>query len=202
MFVVKHSEFACQRISLYKNYQFCACIIVSFFLAFFSVAAFIFFIFVVVVLTVIHYFIHQIFSLLPFCLFACSKRPVAFISRSDCSGAVTILPTILHLTTSVARELAARTAETKAPTVISACLQSLKLLCTHEMMKEEAVAADWLRLLQSAVATLLHYGKPGQCLWAFQSVGRSFRKQMGGGGGGGCLQSVCFSREIACFCTG
>ena len=75
---------------------------------------------------------------------------------------MTILPTILHLTTSVARELASRSAETKAPTVILACLQSLKLLCTNEMMKEEGVAADWLRLLQSAVATLLHYGKPGQ----------------------------------------
>ncbi|KAK7105011.1 hypothetical protein V1264_019636 [Littorina saxatilis] len=77
-------------------------------------------------------------------------------------GGVTILPTILHLTTSVARELAARSAEMKAPTVISACLQTLKLLCTHDMMKEETVASDWLRLLQSAVATLLHYGKPGE----------------------------------------
>ena len=130
-----------------------------------------FFVFLLWLLAVIHYFIHQIFSLFSFCLFVCSKHPMAFISRFNRSGAVTILPTILHLTTSVARELAARTAETKAPTVISACLQSLKLLCTHEMMKEEAVAADWLRLLQSAVATLLHYGKPGQCLWAFQSAG-------------------------------
>ena len=77
------------------------------------------------------------------------------------SGAVTILPTILHLTTSVVRELAARSAETKAPTVIAACLQSLKLLCTSDIMKEEAVATDWLKLLQSAVITLLHYGKPG-----------------------------------------
>ncbi|XP_076463435.1 HEAT repeat-containing protein 5B-like isoform X2 [Babylonia areolata] len=77
-------------------------------------------------------------------------------------GAVTILPTILHLTTSVVRELAARSAETTAPTVIAACLQSLTLLCTSELMKEEAVAADWLRLLQSAVITLLHYGKPGE----------------------------------------
>ena len=101
-----------------------------------------------------------------------------FIFMFNCPGAVTILPTILHLTTSVARELAARTSETKAPTVISACLQSLKLLCTNEMMKEEAVSADWLRLLQSAVATLLHYGKPGQCVLAFWWVEGWSREQV------------------------
>ncbi|KAL8611166.1 hypothetical protein ACOMHN_064456 [Nucella lapillus] len=77
-------------------------------------------------------------------------------------GAVTILPTILHLTTSVVRELATRSADTIAPTVIAACLQSLKLLCTNEMKADETVASDWLRLLQSAVITMLHYGKTGE----------------------------------------
>ncbi|KAK7506949.1 hypothetical protein BaRGS_00001800 [Batillaria attramentaria] len=77
-------------------------------------------------------------------------------------GAVTILPTILHLTTSVVRELAARGADTKAPTVIAACLQTLKLLCSNQLIKDEGVGGDWVQLLQSAVITVLHYGKPGE----------------------------------------
>jgi hypothetical protein len=83
----------------------------------------------------------------------------------DESGAVTVLPTILHLTTSVARELASRSSGTevkvKAPTVVAACLQSLKQLCTSTVAKDTAVSSDWTRLLQSAVATVLHDGKPG-----------------------------------------
>lgn len=77
-------------------------------------------------------------------------------------GAVTILPTILHLTTSVVRELAARGADTKAPTVIAACLQTLKLLCTNDLIKDSGVGGDWVQLLQSAVITVLDYGKPGE----------------------------------------
>ncbi|PVD26321.1 hypothetical protein C0Q70_13992 [Pomacea canaliculata] len=77
-------------------------------------------------------------------------------------GAITILPTILHLTTSVVQELAARSAENKAPTVVAACLQTLKLLCTSSLVTDKGVGASWVRLLQSAVATILRYGMPAE----------------------------------------
>lgn len=90
------------------------------------------------------------------------KEQNVFYFQIYFAGAITILPTILHLTTSVVQELAARSAENKAPTVVAACLQTLKLLCTSSLVTDKGVGASWVRLLQSAVATILRYGMPGR----------------------------------------
>ncbi|XP_067680006.1 HEAT repeat-containing protein 5B-like isoform X1 [Haliotis asinina] len=78
------------------------------------------------------------------------------------TGAVSVLPTILHLITRVMREVAARSAERKIPSVIAACLQSLKTLCTSVYLEDELVGQDWLLILQSSLATILHYARPGE----------------------------------------
>lgn len=77
------------------------------------------------------------------------------------AGSVTILPTILYLITSVLRETAARSAERKSPTIVSACLQSLKMLCASYFNKDDSVANDWMKMLQSSLATILDFSQPG-----------------------------------------
>ncbi|XP_052827932.1 HEAT repeat-containing protein 5B [Octopus bimaculoides] len=77
------------------------------------------------------------------------------------AGSVTILPTILYLITSVLRETAARSAERKSPAIVTSCLQCLKTLCSSQFNKEDTVSNDWLKMLQSSLATILDFSQPG-----------------------------------------
>ncbi|CAI9730243.1 repeat-containing 5B-like isoform X2 [Octopus vulgaris] len=78
------------------------------------------------------------------------------------AGSVTILPTILYLITSVLRETAARSAERKSPVIVTSCLQCLKTLCSSQFNKEDTVSNDWLKMLQSSLATILDFSQPGE----------------------------------------
>ncbi|XP_033734296.1 HEAT repeat-containing protein 5B-like isoform X1 [Pecten maximus] len=77
-------------------------------------------------------------------------------------GSIAILPTVLHLVTGVLRELSAKSSERRSPVVVSACLSSLKALCSSPLTTDEAVSDSWIQLLQSALATVLHYAKPSE----------------------------------------
>lgn len=77
------------------------------------------------------------------------------------AGSVSILPTELFLMTGVIKELAPSMAET-VPNVVTVVLQCLKTLCSSMFTKDPACAADWVRLLQSSVATVLDFAKPGR----------------------------------------
>lgn len=77
------------------------------------------------------------------------------------TGAVTILPTILHLITGVIREIASRSADKKVPAVTAACLQALKNLCNSPFVDDEAVGREWLNTLQSSLATIIYNSRPG-----------------------------------------
>ncbi|KAK2175422.1 hypothetical protein NP493_734g02011 [Ridgeia piscesae] len=74
-------------------------------------------------------------------------------------GSVSILPTELFLMTGVIKELAPVTAET-VPSVVTVVLQCLKTLCASSFTKDPACSADWVKLLQSSVATVLDFAKP------------------------------------------
>jgi len=76
------------------------------------------------------------------------------------AGSVSILPTELFLMTGVIKELAPVTAET-VPSVVTVVLQCLKTLCASSFTKDPACSADWVKLLQSSVATVLDFAKPG-----------------------------------------
>jgi len=74
-----------------------------------------------------------------------------------------VLPTVLYLTTGVLRELAPRGA-TNLPPVISAALQCLKTLCSSPLCRDPRCSSGWVRHLQSALATLIEYSQPGECI--------------------------------------
>lgn len=80
------------------------------------------------------------------------------------SGSVSVLPTILFLTTGVVKELAPRGVE-KVSTVVTTALQCLKVLCTSPLIKEPTCSSAWKHHLQSAMATVLDYCKPGLLFW-------------------------------------
>ena len=79
------------------------------------------------------------------------------------AGTVSILPTILFLSTGVIREMAAKSSESiKIPGCVTTALQVLKGLCSSQFTKDEVCALDWVKLLQSAMATVLDFSKPGR----------------------------------------
>ena len=53
----------------------------------------------------------------------------------------------------------------KVPSPVSTALHCLKLLCTSPFTRDAKSAADWLSLLQSTLATVLDYEKPGSLLF-------------------------------------
>ncbi|XP_037954233.1 HEAT repeat-containing protein 5B isoform X3 [Teleopsis dalmanni] len=78
-------------------------------------------------------------------------------------GALTILPTILFMTTSIIREIANKSsidstilANTSA---VQAALHTLKSVCIDNWAKNETVSSDWQQLLQSALATIIDLTK-------------------------------------------
>ncbi|XP_064600027.1 HEAT repeat-containing protein 5B-like isoform X2 [Liolophura sinensis] len=75
-------------------------------------------------------------------------------------GSVAILPTVLYLVTGVLRELGGKTCEHRSPNTINACLAALKSLCTSPFTQDEYCGAEWLKMLQSALATVLDFSKP------------------------------------------
>ncbi|KAI8784582.1 HEAT repeat-containing protein 5B-like isoform X1 [Biomphalaria glabrata] len=87
------------------------------------------------------------------------------------TGAVTILPTILHLVCGIMKEMCARGAVTPAPGIVSMGLKVFKRVCEYELfpvqdsekITEElsSVKKDWTRLIQSAIATIVQYAEEG-----------------------------------------
>ncbi|XP_012940846.1 HEAT repeat-containing protein 5B [Aplysia californica] len=87
-------------------------------------------------------------------------------------GAVTVLPTVLHLVTSIMKETCARGAVTPAPSLVQACLDVLTTACKYQVVPDNArdedgeemsnVKRDWARLLQSTMASILQYAHPGE----------------------------------------
>ncbi|XP_067647134.1 HEAT repeat-containing protein 5B isoform X3 [Eurosta solidaginis] len=78
-------------------------------------------------------------------------------------GALTILPTIIFMTTSIMREIANKSsidttilANTGA---VQAALHTLKSACTDCWAKHVEVSAEWLEILQSALATIIDMTK-------------------------------------------
>jgi len=79
------------------------------------------------------------------------------------AGSVSVLPTVLYLTTGVLREMAPR-GVTNLPPVISAALQCLKTLCSSPLCRDARCSAGWIDHLRSALATVIEYSQPGQCV--------------------------------------
>ena len=52
--------------------------------------------------------------------------------------------------------------EGKVPSSVSTALHCLKLLCSSPFTRDAKSAADWISLLQSTLATVLEYAKPGK----------------------------------------
>ncbi|KAL9692266.1 hypothetical protein quinque_000020, partial [Culex quinquefasciatus] len=96
---------------------------------------------------------------------------IAIQSMSDltklCSptGAVSILPTMLYLTTGVIKEVATKSANDETiianSSVIQAALQLLKLLATNRYSKHEASCDEWRKLLQSALGKIIDLTRDG-----------------------------------------
>ncbi len=51
----------------------------------------------------------------------------------------------------------------KVPSCVTTALQCLKLLCSSPFTKDAKSAADWISVLQSALADILEYAKAGVC---------------------------------------
>lgn len=88
------------------------------------------------------------------------------------TGAATILPTVLHLTTGIMKEMCSRGAAAPSLTIINTSLQCIKRVCDYDLSRNEkqcteddyAAKKDWSRLLQSAISSILHYAEPGTTL--------------------------------------
>lgn len=85
------------------------------------------------------------------------------------AGSVSVLPTILFLTTGVVKELAAKNSERVSP-VVAVALQCLKVLCTSPLLKESTCSSVWKQHLQSALATVLDFCKPGSVMVQFLPI--------------------------------
>lgn len=81
------------------------------------------------------------------------------------TGAVSILPTILYLTTGVIKEVATKSVNDETiianATVVQSALQLLKLLATDRYSKHELSADEWRKLLQSALGKIIDLTKTG-----------------------------------------
>lgn len=49
------------------------------------------------------------------------------------------------------------------PSSVTVALQCLKSLMTSPFTKDPSCSADWVKLLQSTLATVIDYAKPGEC---------------------------------------
>lgn len=78
-------------------------------------------------------------------------------------GALTILPTILYMTTSIIKEIANKSAIDSTilanTGAVQATLHCLKSVCIDKWSKLETIAADWSQLLQSSLATIIDLTK-------------------------------------------
>lgn len=79
------------------------------------------------------------------------------------SGALTILPTILYMTTSIIREIANKSSIDSSilanTCAVQACLQCLRTVCVHRWAQQTSTMEDWRQLLQSALATIIDLTK-------------------------------------------
>ncbi|EDV91239.1 HEAT repeat-containing protein 5B isoform X2 [Drosophila grimshawi] len=79
------------------------------------------------------------------------------------SGALTILPTILYMTTSIIREIANKSAIDTSilanTCAVQAALQCLRSVCVHRWAQQPNTMEDWQQLLQSALATIIDMTK-------------------------------------------
>ena len=91
---------------------------------------------------------------------------------------MTVLPTILHLVTSLMRETCARDLAAPPVALVTACVEVLSTACGYrqklvtedcEKSTEESKSAqkDWDRLLQSTMASVLSYAHPGEYIVFF-----------------------------------
>ncbi|XP_022214446.2 HEAT repeat-containing protein 5B isoform X2 [Drosophila obscura] len=78
-------------------------------------------------------------------------------------GALTILPTILYMTTSIVKEIANKSAIDSSilanTSAVQAALQCLRSVCVHRWSRQPDTAEDWQQLLQSALATVIDLTK-------------------------------------------
>nr|XP_036233304.1 HEAT repeat-containing protein 5B isoform X2 [Bactrocera oleae] len=78
-------------------------------------------------------------------------------------GALTILPTIVFMTTSIMREIANKSAIDTTILAntgsVQAALHTLKSVCTDRWANHELVSAEWMAILQSALATVIDMTK-------------------------------------------
>ncbi|KAH8419160.1 hypothetical protein KR222_006942, partial [Zaprionus bogoriensis] len=79
------------------------------------------------------------------------------------SGALTILPTILYMTTSIVREIANKSAIDSSilanTSAVQAALHCLRSVCVHRWAQQPSTMEDWQQLLQSALATIIDMTK-------------------------------------------
>lgn len=79
------------------------------------------------------------------------------------SGALTILPTILYMTTSIIREIANKSAIDSSilanTCAVQAALKCLRTVCVHRWAQQTNTMEDWRQLLQSALATIIDLTK-------------------------------------------
>ncbi|XP_017967368.1 HEAT repeat-containing protein 5B isoform X1 [Drosophila navojoa] len=79
------------------------------------------------------------------------------------SGALTILPTILYMTTSIMREIANKSAIDSSilanTCAVQAALQCLRSVCVHRWAHQPSTQEEWQQLLQSALATIIDMTK-------------------------------------------
>ncbi|XP_038071477.1 HEAT repeat-containing protein 5B-like [Patiria miniata] len=78
------------------------------------------------------------------------------------TGSVSVLPTILFLTTGVLRETAEPSIDGKIAPTVSASLQALRTLTQSRHLNNPACVKEWVRLLRSALATVLDFARPGK----------------------------------------
>lgn len=81
------------------------------------------------------------------------------------TGAVSILPTMLYLTTGVIKEVATKSVNDETiianSNIVQSALQLLKMLATDRYSKHEVSADDWRKLLQSALGKIIDLTKTG-----------------------------------------
>ena len=75
-------------------------------------------------------------------------------------GSVSIVPTLLFLITGIIKQLAPKSSDAPTASPVTTALQALKLLCSSSFTKNSHSSDAWIKLLQSALVTVLNSSKP------------------------------------------
>lgn len=83
------------------------------------------------------------------------------------SGSLAVLPTIFHLICGLLKEMSPKTTDKQNSSVVTVCINCIKTLLSSKRYDGDKRLADWHRLIQSSLATVIQSSISGQYVQLF-----------------------------------